>query len=110
MAPEPQAPAGPTDSQPVGVVSLNDLALVVSQLTSRSIKQLLKVSNGLPIEEAVTGGCDGQDCGCYGSKCDCNTVSSSPSPSLVESFLKERESNIADLKKRIEALETGHGQ
>jgi hypothetical protein len=103
--PPPADVAAPPPHTSQAIVSLNDVVLAVGELTSRQIRELVKVS-----VEGIAGvtscGCDGGRCGCFGSDCPCNKVNSGFEDvvSLPE-FLKEREQVLAGLRKQLQAFE-----
>ena len=102
--------AGSTDTSagscPSGViVGLNDVVMAVGELTSRQIRDLIRVST-----EGIAGitscGCDGGRCGCFGSDCPCNKVHNDKEDivSLPE-FLKVRQEALANLRAQLAGFE-----
>ena len=94
-------------AQSVAMVSLNDLAVAITTLTSQNLKQLILASKGVDLGKVAGCGCDvGGDCGCFGSNCPCNKLHSDISDVVsIDMFLRQRESEILRLRQELQALE-----
>lgn len=100
--PKPGASAeGP--GSPEEIVSLNDGGLAgfpFHLLTSADVRSILRVGRFGPVADC---GCRGDgNCGCFGTDCPCNKVTSSRDLSISE-FLREREQIIRQLKRQLES-------
>lgn len=86
------------------MVSLNDIATMITSLTSMNIRFL--VQSGVDLAKVADCACQGRNCGCDGVYCRCDTVRGEPGDIVsFPEYVGMREAAIKRLQAQLSALQ-----